>query len=208
MFKSGRTQQGGLRLADEDDHGCRGKPFHNADGQVDGQHQLHELGEGQGGDAGGRSFQNDGEGPQLKPDDGGRDACQRDAARAGAAARQRLVNEGVGHQAGEEAQVEDVAAQRQQAAVREEEGLDGQDGRHNQEACIGAEQDGQNEAAAQVSAGPGARNGEVQHLAGKDEGSQHAHERDEPSFLFLLDPACAEYGDGRRGRPHGAAYRR
>lgn len=37
-----------------------------------------------------------------------------------------------------------------------------------------------------MAAGAGARNGEIQHLAGKDEGSQHAHERDEPHFFSCL----------------------
>ena len=66
----------------------------------------------------------------------------------------------------------------------------------------------QNEAAAQMAAGAGARNGEIQHLAGKDEGSQHAHERDEPHFFFLPDLTCAERCNCSGSRPHGAAYRR
>ena len=63
-------------------------------------------------------------------------------------------------------------------------------------------------AAAQMAAGAGARNGEIQHLAGKDEGSQHAHERDEPHFFFLPDLTCAERCNCSGSRPHGAAYRR
>ena len=175
---------------------------------MDGKHQFHELGEGQRGDAGGRRFQHDGEGPQLEPDDGGGDAGQRDSARAGVFPGQGPVNEGVGCQAGEEAHVEDVAAQGQQPSVRKEKRLHRQDGRHDQEARIRPQQDRQDEAAAQMAAGPGARNGEVQHLAGEDEGSQNAHERDEPHFLFLPDLARAERRDRGGSRPHGAAYRR
>ena len=117
--------------------------------------------------------------PSCRPDDGGNDRGRPGARRAVLILRDRAVDERIGNERREESQVENVAAQGQQAAVREEERLHGQHRGDHQEGRVRPEQDRQDQAAAQVPARSRAGNREVDHLRGEDERAQHAHHRDE-----------------------------
>jgi hypothetical protein len=85
--------------------------------------------------------------------------------------------EGVSQVGGHQRQVDQVASQGQEAAVLEQQALDDDHRGYGQGAGMGTEQDGQQDGADHVAAG--ARQSwerDVDHLCGKDEGGQDAHE--------------------------------
>ena len=61
--------------------------------------------------------------------------------------------------------------------------------------------------AADVPAGTGGGNGEVDHLGGKQEGSQHTHARGLAFVTFVTDPGGAVNYHCGGCRPHGCADR-
>ena len=125
--------------------------------------------------------------------------------RLGVGAGDFPVDEGVDDKGRDETHVEDIAAEGQQAAVGEEKGLHDQDRGDGEKGGMGAEQDRQQQPAAQMAAGAGRRNGEIDHLGGKEEGAEHPHER-HLAVVQLLPHLLRAVGDGAgRGRPHGAA---
>ena len=103
--------------------------------------------------------------------------------------RERLVDQRVGDEARVDPEVPDVAPQRQQPPVGEEERLDRQHRGHDQEGGVRSEEDREDHPAPEVTARSGPRDREVDHLGGEDEGAQHPHQGDLPvveMFLQLL----------------------
>ena len=147
------------------------------------------------------------EGAELQTDDGGEQAAGDDAParRCAPAADDPSVDERVGDERREEAEVEDVGAQGQQTAVREEQSLHGEDRGHHEEGRLRAQQDGEDQRSPEVTARAGARDREVEHLGGEDEGAGDAHERDLALVEVVAYLARAVDGGGRGGAPHGAA---
>ena len=107
---------------------------------------------------------------------------------------------------GEDAEVPDVRAEGEEAAVGEEERLDEEDRRHDDDGGVRAEEEGEEEAAAEVAARAGAGNREVDHLRREDEGAGHSHERREALLRPVREPAgrTRHHGGGRR--PERAAH--
>ena len=92
------------------------------------------------------------------------------------------INQRISDEAGKERQIDNIAAQRQQAAISKQQRLNCQDGCHGQKTCIRTQQDGQQQSSAQVSAGTSTGNGKIDHLCCKYESPQHTHQR---RFLSL-----------------------
>ncbi len=114
------------------------------------------------------------------------------------------VDERIGDKAGENAEVENIAAQRQKSAIGEEHGLDGEHRGDGEKGRTGAEQDGKDHSSAQVAGGAGGRDGEIDHLGGEDEGAEDSHQGDLAVVEVLLDLSCADGDAGSGGSPHGA----
>ncbi|MDZ7653895.1 MAG: hypothetical protein U5L03_15740 [Burkholderiaceae bacterium] len=111
------------RAADEQHDRGRGQALDHADRQVDRQHQQQEGRERQAQDAGGDRLQHHAERAELQADHRRDHRYHGDPAVRCARPHQQAVDERVGDEAREHAEVEDVGAEREQAAVREEQGL-------------------------------------------------------------------------------------
>ncbi len=110
------------------------------------------------------------------------------------------------HQCRRNAHVKDIRAEGQQAAILEEQGLQGDHTGHHQHPGPGAEEQRRERAAEKV-AGGAAEHGKVEHLSGKDKGSHYPHQG-YPAFVESLH---ALHGDGQRGNgqhPPQQGYRR
>ena len=194
-------------LPDKGYHRGGNEAFHNADGQVDRLHHQHEGGEGQLRNTREPRFQHHPKGPHLQAQDGGGHGPQQDAALGRPLSHQLFINQRVGDKTGEKAEIEDVAPQGQEPAVGEEQGLHREDGGHGEKGGIRSQQDGENHAAAQVAAGTGGRNGEVDHLGRKHKGPQDPHEGELAFVHFLLELPGAVDGEPGGGGPHRTAHR-
>jgi hypothetical protein len=170
-----RREQPRLGPHQEGKDGCRGQALRQADRKMDGQHHGRERQERQVGHSRERGGDHHAECTQLDAHDG------REHDRHGPEpplARQEGPGERPCHEAGEEAHVQQVRPQRQQASVGEDERLHAEHRGHHEHRTPGAEKDGQKQTAPEVTAASRARNGEVHHLGGKDEGAEHARESD------------------------------
>ena len=127
------------------------------------------------------------------------------AARRSASAAPQVIRQVSREHAGDR-HVEDIGAERQNAAILEDQRLDGQDGGHHHARGCRSQRAGQQRAAHQVSAGADADR-KVDHLGGEDEGAHHAQQ----GHFGIVEPALRhanDVADGRRRSrvergPHG-----
>jgi hypothetical protein len=176
-------------------HRRRHQTLHQADGQMNGLHQQQKRLEGQSGDAGGQCLQHHAERAQLQRRRHGQHGGRRDALFRQPPAEQRAVNQRPADETGAHTHVEDVAPQRQQSAVGEEQALDDQHRRDGQQRGERPQNRRQQDAPADVAGGSGAGNGEIDHLGGEHERAHHAHHGN----FFLVQPARRKFFS-RRGR--------
>ena len=151
---------------------------------MDGLHDANKGGKGQLGNAGNGGFQHHGNGAQLEGQHTAENRGKNNLDPAGrldphgtkqAAAHDGPPHQVIAHEAAVEGHVPAVCPQRQQAAVGKEQTLYGEDHHHGQEARLGAQQCGEQHAAAKVAGGAGSRNGVVDHLPGKNQCGRNSH---------------------------------
>ena len=118
------------------------------------------------------------------------------------------VDQRIGDEGGEKSEVKDVAPEREQAAVGKKQRLHREHRRYHEQRGVGAEQDGQDQSAAEMTTRSGAGNREVDHLRGKDKCAEHTHHRNDVGVQRRLDLTRAIGDQSARYDPKCSAHRR
>ena len=145
---------------------------------MDRLHQQQESAEGQFALAGQKSLQHNGKSAELKGCNGRHERSEQNALRILTLPDERSVDQRIHQVAGVEPQVPDIAAERQEPAVREEECLNGKNRGHHEKGRMRAQQDGEDHPTPQVSARSCPRDGEIDHLRRKNKCPENAHQGD------------------------------
>ena len=147
------------RLGNENQNSGGDQTFHQADRQMDGQHQSGKRAEGQFRNAGKARLDHDREGTQLQADHTAGNGSDHDLQAKGrlrfhlskpAGAHDRPPDQEIADKAAVEGHVPDIGAQRHQPAVRKEQALNSQDNDHGEEPRVGPEQCGKQHPSAQM----------------------------------------------------------
>ena len=115
-------------------------------------HQHHERPKRQRGNAGQHRFRHHAERAELQTDNGSKQAGGHDAPFCRRISGKRFIQKRIREKTGEDAEIEHVAAEREQASVGEKEGLNRQHRRDGEKRGLRAEQNRQHHAAAEMPA--------------------------------------------------------
>ena len=141
---------------------------------MNGLHRQQKRAERQRRDARRERLNRHRERPQLQRNNAPNQRCRDDLAARKPLAGERAPKQRP-HKTTVERHIPDVGTQRHQAAVGKQQALNQQHADHRQKRGVRPHDGGQQHAAAQVAAGPGAGNCKIDHLGGKNERAHHAH---------------------------------
>ena len=168
---------------------CRHNAFHQPDSRVNGHHEPQKRANREFGQSRGRGLDDHRQRAQQDPRPSRARCRGRHSPGRRSAAAKGTVDQWIDHETGKKGHIEYVAAQCQQAAIREEQRLNYQHRGERQKGARAPQENGQQHSPAQMPARAGAGYTEIHHLRGKHKSAEASHQRGQAFFPGLMQSA-------------------